>query len=104
MEQGTIKLPSRWRYLLGVLIAEGGITRFAALLINNINPDLLIVMPGSYQVEMDNGSYTLFYEYQSEINGQVYSSDIDVPGIRIAVISSEGVGVELTQPTDNKSY
>ena len=61
-------------------------------------------MPGSYQVEMTQGSYTLFYEYQSEINGQVYSSDFDVPGIRVAGISSEDVGVELNQPTSNKSY
>jgi hypothetical protein len=90
--------------LLGVLIAAVGITGFAFLLINNFNPDLRIVIPGSYQVEMTKGSYTLFDEYRSEINGQVYSSDFDVPGIRVAVISSEDVGVELNQPTSNKSY
>jgi hypothetical protein len=90
--------------LVGVLIAAGGMTGFAVVLINNINPNLRIGMPGSYQVEMTGGSYTLFYKYQSEINGQVYSSNIDVPGIQIAVISSEDVGVELSQPTANKSY
>ena len=61
-------------------------------------------MPGSYQVEMTKGSYTLFDEYQSEVNGQAYSSDFDVPGIRVALISSEDVRVELNQPTSNKSY
>ena len=104
MEQRSIVIPSRWRYLLGALFAAGGIFGFVVLLISNISPDLRIVMPGTHLVEMDKGSYTLFYEYRSEINGQVFSSDVTVPGIRVAVISPDDAGVELTQPETNKNY
>lgn len=104
MEQGTTTIPSRWRYLLGLLFALGGVFGFVVLLVNTVSPDLRIVMPRSHQIEMGKGNYTLFYEYRSEINGQVYSSEIEVPGIRVAVISPDGAGVELAQLTMNENY
>lgn len=104
MEQRTITIPSKWRYLLSALFAIGGVFGFVVLLISNISPDLRIVMPGTHLVEMGKGSYTLFYEYRSELNGQVFSSDVTVPGIRVVVISPDDTGVELTQPDVNENY
>lgn len=89
---------------MGVLFAAGGLAGFAVLLISNTNPDLRIVLPGSLQLELEKGSYTLFYEYRSEINGDVFLSDPNVPGIRFFVISPEDTGVELTVSSVNKRY
>lgn len=89
---------------MGALFAAAGIAGFVVLLVSNTNPDLRIVLPGSHQLELEKGSYTLFYEYRSQINGDVFLSDPNVPGIRFFVISPEDTGVELTVSSVNKRY
>ena len=45
---------------MGALFAVAEIAGFVVLLVSNTNPDLRIVLPGSHQLELEKGSYTLF--------------------------------------------
>lgn len=81
-----------------------GISAFAVLQISNTNPDFRLVLPGSQEIELETGDYTLFYEHQSLLNGVVYTTDTTVPGIRFFVMAPDESGVELTTPSVNEDY
>ncbi len=56
-------IPSRWLYLLGALLAAAGLAVFVVLQISTTDPDFRMVLPGSQEIELDKGDYTLFYEH-----------------------------------------
>jgi len=56
-------IPSRWPYLLGALLAAAGLAVFVVLQISTTDPYFRMVLPGSQEIELDKGDYTLFYEH-----------------------------------------
>lgn len=104
MEQATPNIPSRWWYLLGVLLTVAGIAVFVVLQISKTDPDFRVVFPGQEDIELDEGEYTLFYEHTSLFNGVPFVTDPIVPALRFFVADTEEVGVPLETPTVNKMY
>ena len=104
MEQQESKKPSGWWYLLGALLAAAGVAVFVVLRISSTDPDFRLVLPGSKQIELDKGEYTLFYEYKSVFGESTFSTDATVPGIRFFVMAPDQSGIELTVLSVNEKY
>jgi len=74
----TIKVPSRRRYVVGVAI--GLLGTFVALVLLGkacvavFNFDAVVIVPGSHQIQLDRGKYTIFYEYETVVNNRVFST------------------------------
>lgn len=97
-------IPSRWLYLLGALLAAAGLAVFVVLQISTTDPDYRMVLPGSQEIELDKGDYTLFYEHQTVFNASAFSTDPNVPAIRFFVMAPDESGVELETPSTNETY
>jgi hypothetical protein len=104
LDQAGKNIPSGWWYLLGALLAAAGVAVFVVLRISSTDPDFRLILPGSQEITMDAGDYTLFYEHKTVLNGNEYTSDITVPEIRFFVMAPDESGLELTAPTVSDSY
>ena len=64
-----------------------------------------IVVPGSTVLSLDRpGTYTIFHERRSVVNGIYYASD-SANGLRVTVVAEgSGAHVALTQPRMSSSY
>ncbi len=97
-------LPSPWYYGLSILIIVVGFGIFAWVLYSSFS-DMdsglsRLVVPGSLDLDLkEPGEYTIFYENQTYINGKLYSTGAQIPGLQIR-ISEKATGQELsTYPT-----
>ena len=96
MEKPERSIPSKRRYTLGMLLSAAGIAVVVVLQISSTDPDFRLIMPGSQEIEMDTGEYTLFYEHRTVLSGEEYISEITVPDIRFFVMAPDESGIELT--------
>ncbi|MCH2513433.1 MAG: hypothetical protein DSY78_01940 [Chloroflexi bacterium] len=104
MDQAGKNTPSGWWYLLAALLAAAGVAVFVVLRISSTDPSFRLILPGSQQITLENGNYTLFYEHTTILNGTEYTSDTTVPEIRFFVMAPDQSGVELTVPAVSESY
>ncbi len=81
--------PGRIWYALAAIVLAGGIAVFVILLVSFIT-DLTgmarsmtrVVAPGTFDITLDQpGNYTLFDEYQSVVDGQVYHNPGGLGGL-----------------------
>jgi hypothetical protein len=64
-----------------------------------------IVVPGSAELHLQRGLYTIFLEEESEVNGRIYSTVQSVDGLGCRVISAEnGSEITIGKPSMNTSY
>lgn len=103
--------PSRLYYGIAVLIAAIGIALSVMLIINLIttvsSSSEQIVMPSSTDIELvDPGKYYIYYEYESVVDGKIYSTgSADVSGFRVFIVNkSNNENVELLTPIFNSNY
>jgi hypothetical protein len=102
--------PGRWYYGLAALIAVAGIALSISSLISDfgsLGSDLQqVVVPGSSDLSLSKiGEYTIFYENQTVINGRVYFTDEDIPGLQIEVKNkTTGQEVITYSPEGSTSY
>jgi len=97
-------LPSPWYFGLAILIIVVGFSIFAWVLYSSFS-DMdsrlsQLVVPGSSDLDLkESGEYTIFYENQTYINGKLYSTGAQIPGLQIR-ISEKATASELsTYPT-----
>jgi hypothetical protein len=94
--------PSRWWYLLSVLLLVVGIGAvvFAwAWMISDISqPTPHVVVPGTGEVVLSRpGHYVICYEYRSVVDGRAYATPPEVPGLRCRLVcKATGLEVPLT--------
>ena len=81
-----------------------GVAVFIVLQISKTDPDFRVVFPGTEEIELDEGEYTLFYEHTSLFNGVVFQTDPIVPALRFFVADIEETGVPIETPSVNESY
>jgi hypothetical protein len=64
-----------------------------------------IVVPGSASVTLDKpGTYTIFHERKSAVDGQYYASDT-VAGLRVQLVAEAGgAPVNIVVPTSSTTY
>jgi hypothetical protein len=100
--------PSRTWYLMSVAIVFAAIAVFAYFLMTQLNAlsDKLVhlVVPGQIDLHLDKaGTYSIFHERQSVVDGQLFSSH-DIAGLRVSVRSESGASVPLEQPSTSANY
>ncbi|MBK9178855.1 MAG: hypothetical protein IPM45_04660 [Acidimicrobiales bacterium] len=54
-----------------------------------------VVMPGRATLELDEGSYTIYYEYLSEVGGRPFDTPVVPPDLRFTLIGPDGTQVPL---------
>jgi hypothetical protein len=109
---GVKKIPSRWYYVLAILlpIFACGLTTFlvyrrvpklpGALEAIGIDNLTQVIVPGSTEINFPKeGAYAVYYEYHSQINGVLYVRD-KYPPYMICQLTSKATGqnVELASP------
>lgn len=104
------RMPSRKRYLVAVCILVGGMGLFAAILsvgLSRLQRSLTrFIVPGEATLRLSQpGSYGVFYEHQSRIGGQVFSTAARIQGVTCNVDSvKEGSTISLNRPEADFSY
>jgi hypothetical protein len=102
--------PSRWYYALAAFIVVAGIALFISTLMSGLgslgNDLQQVVVPGSSDIMLSEvGEYTIFYENQTVVNGRIYSTDEDIPGLQIEVKNkTTGLEIATYQPSGSFSY
>lgn len=93
-------------FLLAVAISAALVVVFALGLIRLGDGMHRVVAPGSEQVELaDTGSYTIFYEYESRVDGVEYSTGSSTPSLNISVIRvSDGAEIPVRSNVMSTSY
>lgn len=82
--------PTWWWASIGVALALSGCALFAYFLVSGIfritDPLTQIVMPGQAELELTQvGTYTVFLEEQSVVNGRIYSTSQTIDGLKCSV-------------------
>ncbi|HUF50764.1 MAG TPA: hypothetical protein VMN60_08025 [Longimicrobiales bacterium] len=102
-------MPGRIWYLIAVAVfILGGIlaAAFAFLQLRGLGDELpQIVVPGSAELVLEEpGTYTIFHEAESFVDGRYYSA-ADVSGLSVEISSAEtGAAVPLEPPGANMTY
>lgn len=97
----TRKLPSAWWYILPALLLIIGIALASYFVINIISSADKgdgFVVPGSYELIIEEpGSYTIFHEYRTNIDGKYYDTDEDISGLSLVLENEvDGSVINLT--------
>jgi len=83
----TSKAPSKKGYALAGGILAIGIILCVVLLSLSLSSDNLdeqVVVPGFKELTFDKeGTYTIFYEYRSVVDGKVYQTDQSISGLQV---------------------
>ena len=94
----AVNPPGRIRYLVALLIFLAGMAGMAAFLINRLSTMqdgmTRLVVPGEQAVALEAGSYTIFHEMHSVIDGVVYASP-GLGGLVVTVTGPDGEAVPL---------
>jgi hypothetical protein len=108
--------PSRWFYVVGIVILIVGPVVSSVVLFSSVFSNLgnmaaeiqstQVVVPGSSDITLQQtGKYTIFYEYRSMVGNRIYSTDENIPGIIVNIVSKDtGDGIPLSSASTNSSY
>ncbi|MGA7672380.1 MAG: hypothetical protein WBW04_18300 [Nitrolancea sp.] len=106
--------PGRWLYLLSLIIFVISVLAAIVLVVVSVrhfrnlpHGFTRVVAPGTTVVDLKkSGSYTIFYEYESEVNGQSFDTGEQLPNLLVsikAVDTDEVIDVNQTGSTSNYS-
>lgn len=104
----TRKLPSAWWYLLPSILLIIGIALvfyFVITIIFSTDQGEGFVVPGSYELLIEEpGTYTIFHEYRTNIDGKYYETDEEISGLSLILENkADGSMIELTS-SGNSHY
>ncbi len=96
-------------FLMAGLILAMGIGLFVFFLIRSISgmgDDMVrLVVPGERTFRLEEpGSYTVFHEYRSVVDGKVYSSGAQLGSMNITLTGPSGENVPLGPLMSNQTY
>ncbi len=103
------KGPGLWLFGVGALIIIIPLILAIVLLVVDLfdsDPKTRFVVPGTHELDFDDsGKYTIYYEYQSSINGRGYSSSEYLKSIEVDLQSEDGsIIVPLSTSEGNATY
>jgi hypothetical protein len=100
---------SRIWYLVAFLVFGAGVAAAGWLLwsgLSGLGTALArVIVPGATVISLDNpGSYTIFHEAESVIDGRLYASH-NIAGLQVKVTSeTTGSAIPVTTPSSHASY
>jgi hypothetical protein len=99
--------PSRLWYLLPLVVVIAGMACMGAFLSNRLSGlgDSLVqvVVPGDAELTLDPGSYTIFHESRSMVDGRIFSVD-SIAGLGVSLASAADEPVALAPASMSSSY
>lgn len=101
--------PSRWWYAVAVVIVFagfGGMASFMLPRIESYGSSLIrLVAPGEIDMSLERpGTYTVFHEEHSVVDGRLYTSDT-ISGLGVTVQSAEtGESIPVVRAAMNETY
>jgi hypothetical protein len=100
--------PGRIWYLLAVLIAIAGWIGMVMVLVAGLSGStdrmMRILAPGQSELALDeSGTYTIFHEYRSILNGRVYNVD-SVSGLQVVVREKASGATLALSSTTGSNY
>ena len=109
MDQPTQLRPSWWHCLWGLPLLLAGMGVFGYTLFQGIThaTDSLtqVVVPGTAELRLHRGRYTVFLEEDSVVNGKIYSATQPVDGLTCSVTSTQnGSAIAVRQPSMSTTY
>ncbi len=107
--------PSRWFYVIGIVILVAGpaissmflfSAVFSTISVLTEMPSTQIIVPGRSDVRLsEGGGYTIFYEHQSVVGNRVFSTTENIPGIQVTLTSKDtGSEIPLSRSSMSSSY
>lgn len=97
--------PGRIWYLVGLAIFIAGMATMAIFLLSRLTgmEDGLtrVVVPGEHTISLAAGTYTIFHETQSVIDGKIYSSS-GLSGLTVSVTGPDGGAVPLAAASSGR--
>ncbi len=105
----AINAPSRWQYAIGIAVLVVGFAVFGVFLVTRISglaPDIRVVVPGTHEIYLgDAGKYTVFYEYRSVVDNQIYSTGESLSGLGVTLKSKrDSREVAMSTPSGTTTY
>lgn len=100
------KAPSPWFYAIGpavIVVTLAAAIAFFVLGIVNMAPQTRFVVPGSQEMELKKGTYTVFYEYHSSVGGVSYSTSEYLDDMVVTVRSEDGTEVVPVKDTSTST-
>lgn len=101
-------MTSRLGYVLGVLFLLAGMSVAGWLVWSEIaalqNVMVRVIVPGSVELTLDqSGTYTIFHEADSVVDGKLYSAPT-IAGLGVTVTGDNGQQIAVTVPNISSSY
>ena len=85
-----IGVPSLLAFLNGLDVLSDGLTR--------------VLVPGESEVTLEEGNYTVFYEWRSEFEGQTFTTSSEFPGMQAIVVSEDGEEISVGPSIGDINY
>ncbi len=104
--------PGRWLYLLALGIFVAGLAVTGVLVVISVthfqrlsHSFIRVVAPGTSTVQLEKrGTYTVFYEYQSQVDGQTFSTGETPPNLTVGVKSVATGNAVAIHSSGNSNY
>jgi hypothetical protein len=98
----------RWYWIGSLAIAAGVIAGTIVAVtgivtaVRQVDHFARIVVPGKAELSFAKaGKYTIYYEYRSEVDGQAFDTDHDVPtGLKVTITDANGQAIDSLQRYD----
>lgn len=99
--------PSRLWYLLAVAIFVAGMAAMGVFLASRLaglgETLVQVVVPGEAELALETGSYTIFHERRSTVDGRIFSAD-SIAGLGVTLASAAGEPVALAPTSMSSNY
>jgi hypothetical protein len=102
-------MPGRKWYFIAFLVfvigaAAGAATAYVRL--SGLTRELpQIVVPGEAELNFSRpGTYTIYLERESVVEGRIYSTSDEIAGLRVRLTSPSGAPIDLTPPSISSNY
>ena len=100
--EAPITPAKRWYWLGSIAIAAGVIAGTIVAVngivsaVRQVDHFARIVVPGKAELSFARaGKYTIYYEYRSEVDGQAFDTDHDVPtGLKVTITDTNGRAID----------
>jgi hypothetical protein len=97
--------PGRIWYLVALAIFIAGMATMAIFLLTRLtgmeDGMVRVVVPGEHRLALAAGTYTIFHETESVIDGKIYSSS-GLSGLTVSVTAPDGATVPLTAASSGR--